>query len=264
MNILFLGDIVGRPGREAAAQALSKLRHRFKADFVIANGENLAHGKGVTLSALEELRSAGVDFFTSGNHVWKKEGRELLQNKSIPLVRPANYPPGVIGRGFEIIPVMTQKIAVINLIGRTFFRAHYDCPFRTADTIIEQLATQKPNVILIDFHCEATSEIRALGFYLDGRVTALLGTHTHVQTSDEQILPQKTAYITSAGMCGVRHSVLGKNKDLVINEFLKQDSVNSDWDSEWKECLVEGVAIESSRDGKAEKITRFSEVVKNA
>ncbi|MBU2025828.1 MAG: TIGR00282 family metallophosphoesterase [Patescibacteria group bacterium] len=261
MNILFLGDIVARPGREAIALALPKLKKKYQPDITIANAENIAHGKGVTQNALEELREAGIDFFTSGNHVWKKQGRLLLQNKNIPLIRPANYPPDVIGRGYEIINILAQKIAVINLIGRTFFRNHYDCPFRKADEIITQIKNQNPTAVLIDFHSEATSEIKALGYYLDGRISALIGTHTHIQTADEQILPQKTAYISDAGMCGEKHSILGKNKEEVIQGFLKQDSVDSGWDNDWNECIVEGIFIKTAKNGLAQKIQRIQEQI---
>lgn len=263
MNILFLSDIVGRPGRDAVAKVISDLKKEFSPDITIANAENISHGKGVTKNALDELIKVGIEFFTSGNHVWKKEGKALLQRKDVPLIRPANYPPDVIGRGYEIRNVLSQKIAIISLIGRTFFRFHYDCPFRTADTILREIEHEKCGTIFVDFHCEATSEARALGFYLDGRVSAVIGTHTHVQTSDDQLLPKGTAYITNAGMCGVSQSVLGKNKDQVIEGFLKQDSVEADWDSDWKECVVEGVNLKIDRNGKASSIERFSKLVSN-
>ena len=263
MKIIFLGDIVARPGREAVKKALPDLKKHYCPDIVIANAENIAHGKGVTTNSLQELIDTGIDFFTSGNHVWKKEGALLLQDKKNPLIRPANYPTGVIGRGYEIINVLTKKIAVINLIGRTFFRYHYDCPFRAADKILSEIEREKCDAVIIDFHSEATSETKALGFYLDGRISALVSTHTHIQTADEQLLPNKTAYISDAGMCGVRYSVLGKNREEVINSFLKQDSVDSDWDNEWNECIIEGVFIETKNGVEAKEIKRISEVIKN-
>ncbi|MEA3273152.1 MAG: TIGR00282 family metallophosphoesterase [Patescibacteria group bacterium] len=263
MKILFLGDIVGRPGRESVAKILPRLIKRYHPDITIANAENIAHGKGVTESSLQELMKIGIDFFTSGNHVWKKEGIKLLQDKSIPLIRPANYPSGVIGRGYEIINIRTQKIAIINLIGRVFFHSDYDCPFKKADEILAEIAREKCDTIFIDFHSEATSEARALGFYLDGKISAIVGTHTHVQTSDEQLLSKKTAYITDVGMCGVKDSVLGKNKEEVIEGFLKQDSVGSDWYNDWKKCIIQGVFIETGKDRKAKKIERVLEIVEN-
>ncbi len=263
MKILFFGDIVARPGRESIAKVLPRLIKHYNPDITIANAENSAHGKGVTENSLQEMLASGIDFFTSGNHVWKKEGIKLLQNKSTPLIRPANYPEDVVGRGYEIINIRTQKIAVINLIGRIFFHNQYDCPFRKADEILALIARERCNAVLVDFHSEATSEARALGFYLDGKISALVGTHTHVQTADEQLLSNKTAYITDVGMCGVKDSVLGRNKEEVIESFFKQDSVSSDWDNDWKECIIQGVFIETGKNGKAKKIERISEIVKN-
>jgi len=263
MNLLFLSDIVGRPGREAVTRTLDGLKKEFAPDITIANAENIAHGKGVTESTIDELRKAGIDFFTSGNHVWKKEGKALLQRKDMPLIRPANYPPDVIGKGYAIRNVLSQKIAIINLIGRTFFRFHYDCPFRTADSILKEIAHEKCSAVFVDFHSEATSETRALGFYLDGRVSAVIGTHTHVQTADDQILPNGTAYITGAGMCGIHQSILGKNKDQVIEGFLKQDSVEADWDTNWAHCIIQGVNLKLGRDGTASSIERISKLVTN-
>jgi 2',3'-cyclic-nucleotide 2'-phosphodiesterase len=263
MKILFFGDIVARPGRESLAKILPKITKKYKPDITIANAENSAHGKGVTENSLQEMREMGIDFFTSGNHVWKKEGIRLLQDPANHLIRPANYPEGVIGKGYEIINIRTQKIAIINLIGRIFFPNQYDCPFRKADEILTTIAKEKCNAIFVDFHSEATSEARAMGFYLDGKISALVGTHTHVQTADEQILPKKTAYITDVGMGGIKHSILGKNKNEVLNCFLKQDSVSSDWENDWKECIIQGVFVETEKGGTAKRIERISETVKN-
>ena len=263
MKILFLGDIVGRPGRESVAKILPHLTKGYQPDITIANAENVAHGKGVTESSLQELIAMGIDFFTSGNHVWRKEGKKLLQDSSVPLIRPANYPVGVLGRGYDIINIRTQKIAIINLIGRVFFHSDYDCPFKKADEILAEIAREKCNAIFVDFHCEATSEARAMGFYLDGRISAIVGTHTHVQTSDDQLLPKKTAYITDTGMCGIKNSILGRDQAEIIEVFLKQDSVEADWKNDWKECIVQGVFIETGKDGKAKKIERVLEIVEN-
>ena len=262
LKILFLGDIVARPGREAVVQALPKLKAEYKPDLVIANAENIAHGKGVTQNTLNELLSGGIDFFTSGNHVWKKEGSLLLENRQIPLIRPANYPEGVPGRGFEILPVLSKKIAIINLIGRTFFKNHYDCPFKAADRILAELEKENLNAIIVDFHAEATSEAKALGYYLDGRVSAVLGTHTHIPTADEEILENKTAFITDVGMCGVKDSILGKNKEEILETFLKQDAVTADWDETWSECVIQGVYLEIDNNKEAKKIARVSKTVK--
>jgi hypothetical protein len=263
MNIIFLGDIVGRPGREAVERQLSTLKTKYEADFVIANVENAAHGKGVTYNTLNQILESGVDFFTSGNHVWKKEGRKILSDNQLPLIRPYNYPKGVIGKGYEVINVLTKRVAVINLIGRTFFRFHYDCPFRAADEILEELKNKNLDYIIVDFHCEATSEVKALGYYLDGRVSAVLGTHTHIQTADEEIFEKGTAYISDAGMCGDKDTILGKDKQEVIEGFLKQDSVESNWYSDWKRGTVQGVVLTLDRKLKVKKIKRISEIIIN-
>ncbi|MBD3238016.1 MAG: TIGR00282 family metallophosphoesterase [Candidatus Moranbacteria bacterium] len=262
MKIIFLGDVVARPGREAVKKAMDKLKTKYQPDLIIANAENIAHGKGLTQNTLQELKKSGVDFFTSGNHVWKKEGKLLLENPKMSLIRPANYPEGVIGKGYQILNVLTQRVAIINLIGRTFFRHHYDCPFRAADHILAQLESEKPNGIFVDFHCEATSEARAMGFYLDGRVSAVIGSHTHVQTADDQILSGQTAYLTDAGMCGKLNSVLGKNTNQVIDGFLKQDSVESDWDNDWEQAQIQGVLVEITRNLHAKKIIRINHIIK--
>lgn len=259
MNIIFLGDVVARPGREAVKKIINQIKNDYNADFVIANAENIAHGKGVTINTIQELMDAGIDCFTSGNHVWKKEGKIILANKDYPLIRPANYPKEVtLGDGYKTFKVLTKKLVVMNLIGRTFFRNHYDCPFKRANELLKEIYLQNPDSIIVDFHCEATSEIRALGYFLDGKVSAVFGTHTHVQTADDQILPRKTAYISDAGMCGIKHSILGKDKDEVIEGFLKQDAVVSNWYNEWEEGIVQGVFIKSKSSKSAEKIEKFS------
>ena len=236
LKILFLGDIVGKIGRRAVTEILPKLKERYKIDLVIANVENLAHGQGATLKTLAEIQDAGVDFFTSGNHVWKKkEVIEIFQKNEIPIIRPANYPPQVPGKGYRIIEVGTKKVAIINLLGRVFMREDMDCPFRMADEILESLSgsdadsnadrrelTEMANAVIVDFHGEATSEKVALGWYLDGRVSAVIGTHTHVPTADQKIFPQGTGYISDAGMIGAKESVLGVDKNIVIKRFLDQ------------------------------------------
>ena len=235
LKILFLGDIVGKIGRRAVAKILPKLKEKYKIDLTIANVENLAHGQGATLKTLTEIQEAGVDFSTSGNHIWKKkEVIEIFQKGEFPIIRPANYPPSVPGEGYRIIEVGSKKVAIINLMGRSFMKEDLDCPFRKVDEILEKLqATNYPGLaprsgagklqaIIVDFHTEATSEKRALGFYLDGRVSAILGTHTHVPTADGQILPQGTAYISDVGMIGAKESILGVDKNIIIKKMLDQ------------------------------------------
>ncbi|OGO79126.1 MAG: metallophosphoesterase [Clostridiales bacterium GWB2_37_7] len=218
MNILCIGDIVGKPGRNFINTMLPKIIREYSIDFVVANGENCAHGVGLTKNTYEELVYAGVDVITMGNHTWaKKEVIEFIEEKT-NLIRPANFPTNNPGRGYTIIEKAGMKIAVVNLVGRVYMDS-YDCPFRKADEILAKLEN-KADIIIVDFHAEATSEKLALGWYLDGKVTAVFGTHTHVQTSDERLLPKGTGYITDVGMTGPYNSILGVDKDIIIKKFI--------------------------------------------
>lgn len=221
MKILFVGDVVGRPGRNALSIRLGRLVDRHEVDLVVVNGENAAAGFGLTLDILREFFDLGVDVITSGNHIWdKKEIFEHLDREH-RLLRPANYPPGLPGRGSGVYSTSAGiPVGVINLEGRVFMN-NLECPFRCADALVADLRRQTP-VILVDFHAEATSEKVALGHYLDGRVSAVVGTHTHIQTADEQILPGGTAYLTDAGMTGSLDAVIGIRKELAIERFLTQ------------------------------------------
>lgn len=221
VSILFIGDVVGRAGRQALSRALHTLVDRHRVDLVIANGENAAGGFGLTREKGEELFSLGVQVITGGNHVWDKRESYDFLNADSRVVRPANYPPGVPGRGSTIVRIPSGiPVGILNLEGRVFMGA-LECPFRTADREIEALSAETP-VIVVDFHAEATSEKSSLGWYLDGRVSAVVGTHTHVQTADERILPGGTAYITDAGMSGAFDSVIGMRKEEPIQRFLTQ------------------------------------------
>ena len=214
MIILAVGDVIGKPGRQACARLLPELREKYNLDLVIVNAENVAGGIGVTPGTAEELLDTGADVLTSGNHVWNhKEILPCLEG-DMPILRPLNYPPGVPGRGYVII----GRALVVNLIGRTFMNA-YDCPFRAMDRLLDELE-DRPSAIIVDFHAEATSEKMAMGRYLDGRVSAVLGTHTHVGTIDTQILPEGTAYVTDIGMVGPVNSVIGDDIDAVLKRFL--------------------------------------------
>jgi hypothetical protein len=213
--VLAIGDIIGGPGRRAVKDILPGIREQYGIDFVIANGENVAGGLGLTLKTADELFGAGVDVITSGNHIWAQKEIIPYLDSELPILRPLNYPPGVPGRGFL---VFRNRVVVVNLIGRTFI-GNFDCPFRAMDKLLTELKT-KPAVIIIDFHAEATSEKMALGRYLDGRVSALLGTHTHVGTIDAQLLPKGTAYVTDIGMTGPVNSVIGDDTDTVLSRFL--------------------------------------------
>ena len=221
MRLLVVGDVVGRPGRRAVKANLGELKREFNLDLTIANGENAAGGNGITREVAQELFNAGVDVITMGNHVWSKKDSYDYINKETRIVRPANYPPGAPGAGVNIFETSRKtKVAVINLSGRIFLPP-LDCPFRKVDEILLRLK-EEARVIVVDFHAEATSEKIAMGWHLAGRVSAVCGTHTHVQTADEQILPGGTAYITDLGMTGPRDSVIGVKKELVINKFISQ------------------------------------------
>lgn len=221
MKVLFIGDIVGKPGRRVVFNLLHKIVDKYKIDFCIANCENAAGGFGITLDVTNQLLKEGIDVLTSGNHIWdKKEVNDFIDQEE-RLLRPANYPEGTPGHGSVIEETASGKsVGVINLCGRVFI-GNLECPFRTADREIDSLKS-KTDVIIIDFHAEATSEKIALGWYLDGRVSAVIGTHTHVQTADEKVLPKGTAYISDVGMTGPTHSVIGIKKEIAIERFLSQ------------------------------------------
>jgi hypothetical protein len=219
MNILFIGDIIGKPGRRAVRELLPRLAAEAGIDVVIANCENAAAGFGVTRDVVEELYRDGIHVLTSGNHFWdKKEVLDFAEDYET-LLRPANYPDGVPGWGSAILPTSTgEYVGVLNLAGRVFM-APLDCPFRTADRELARLE-KKARIIIVDVHAEATSEKQALGWYLAGRVSAVIGTHTHVQTADACIRPGGTAYLTDAGMTGPFESVIGIGKDIILERFL--------------------------------------------
>ncbi len=214
MLILAIGDVIGRPGRQAVQKLLPNLRQQYGLDLVIANVENSAGGLGVTPTTAGELLGAGADVLTSGNHIWAQ--REIIPylDSEMPILRPLNYPPGVPGRGY----IVKGQAMVVNLIGRTFM-SNFDCPFRAMDHLLSDLK-EKPPVIVVDFHAEATSEKVAMGRYLDGRVSAVLGTHTHVGTIDAHLLPQGTAYVTDIGMVGPVGSIIGDDIGAVLQRFL--------------------------------------------
>ncbi len=223
LRVLMVGDAIGRPGREALKAVVPGYKESGKAHFVIANAENSAHGKGITRETAKQMLAAGVDVLTAGNHTWDNKDVFQLIGTEQRLLRPANFQntPEVPGRGYGIFEVPGfdgVKIAVINLIGRVLMN-HADCPFRTADAILNEVSRETA-IRFLDFHAEATSEKIALGWYLDGRISAICGTHTHVQTADEQVLPEGTAYLTDLGMTGGHRGVIGVKSPEVLHRFL--------------------------------------------
>ena len=221
MRILILGDVVGRPARRAMRDILPELIEREKADLVIANAENAAGGMGVDIKSAKELFSAGVHVLTSGNHIWKKKEIYSFLDEHETLIRPANFPAGAPGRGWCFWRHNELRAVIINLQGRVFMPNHVEDPFRCVDGLLQNHGRLAP-VIIVDMHGEATSEKTAMGWYLDGRASVVYGTHTHVPTADERILPNGTAYITDIGMCGPLDSVIGMEREVVIQGFLTQ------------------------------------------
>lgn len=262
MRIGFMGDIVGKPGRNAVVAKISELKKRFSWDFIIANAENAAAGFGVTAQIGDELLSAGIDVLTSGNHIWDQKGTEEYLSKLPLLLRPANYPnypkyptPGL---GMVIAPVKQSDVtvAVINLMGRTFMEA-IDCPFAVGEKLVDEVL-QKTPIVIIDFHAETTSEKRAAGWFFAGKATAVLGSHTHVQTADETVLEGRTGYITDAGMCGPERSVIGMNIDKMLFRFLSKRKVRFDVGHE--DVHIRGVSLEvDEKTGRCLRIERFDE-----
>ncbi len=220
IHVLFIGDIVGEAGRRAVIALLPTLVQTHHLEMVIANAENAAGGAGITPKIADELFAAGIHVLTSGNHIWqKKEIMDYIARQGF-LIRPLNFPAGTPGRGSCITTIADgQKIAVVNLLGRVFLDG-FSCPFRAAEQEIQRLNTLGDVMVIFDFHAEATSEKQALGWFLDGRAAAVLGTHTHVQTADERVLPKGTAYITDAGMTGAIDSVIGVKTELAVKKFL--------------------------------------------
>ncbi|HSX39500.1 MAG TPA: TIGR00282 family metallophosphoesterase [Candidatus Saccharimonadales bacterium] len=234
MKILFIGDIVASPGRDAVKEVLPKLKKETGADFVIANAENLAHGRGATEETVHEMMNAGVNYFTGGDHLFWHPGFEDVVD-SLPVIRPANYPNPFPGNGSVIIDLKEHgNLLLVNLMGRTSFggqNSYLNDPFRTIDSILEQVKDKNIAISIVDFHAEATSEKAALGFYLDGRVTAVVGTHTHIPTCDNRLLPKGTMFVSDIGMTGNIDSVLGVKKEIIIKQFLTASNQKFEWES---------------------------------
>ncbi len=257
LRLLCLGDVVGRPGRRALKERLSSLRQELRADLVIVNAENAAGGLGPSAETVQEICGYGADLITLGDHTWhKKDFGSFLESNKTFCVRPANYPAGAPGQGFTICnKLATGPVGVINLIGRVFMNSTLDCPFRTVDRLLsEELAECK--VIIVDMHAEATSEKVAMGRYLDGRVSLVFGTHTHVQTADQQIFPKGTGFISDLGMCGASSGVIGMKAETAIQRFLSGLPVGYQV-AECDAALICGVICEiDGATGKTLKIER--------
>jgi metallophosphoesterase (TIGR00282 family) len=254
LRILFVGDIYGRPGREAVGHFVPLLRRDKKIDFVVGNVENAAGGRGLTDPVAKELFAAGIDVFTLGNHTWdRKETLPLLQD--LRILRPANYPPSLPGKGLGVYPVNGKRVAVLQLMGRLHLDT-IDCPFRAADALLKDLAA---DVVFVDMHAEASSEKQAMGWYLDGRVAAVVGTHTHVQTADERILTGRTAYIGDVGMAGPRDGIIGGERAPALERFLTGVRVRlsvAEGDAQFCAVIVD---VDEST-GRARTIERVNEI----
>jgi metallophosphoesterase (TIGR00282 family) len=234
MKILFVGEIVAKPGRQTVERVLPSVIKEYKPDVVFANCENLSGGRGITEDKIEQMRVAGIDYFTSGEHVfYQKDADEILD--SVPVIRPANYPEGTPGQGYKIIDSgKNGRILLINLMGITSYggkNAFLDNPFQKIDQILEITKDEEIDARIVDFHAEATSEKYSMGFYLDGRVDALIGTHTHVPTCDNMVLPKGTLYVTDVGMVGAIDSSLGVKADITIKMFLTARNQRFEWES---------------------------------
>jgi len=259
MRILFIGDIVGSPGREAVKIALPELKKEYGLDFTVANAENAAGGSGITPRVIEELLGSGIDAFTSGDHVWKR--REILQiiDKDPRVLRPLNFPEGAPGKGFGVFKTKTGfNVGIINVLGRVFMEA-LECPFKASKEACAVLS-KDTKIIMVDIHAEATSEKVALGWYLDGKVSCVLGTHTHIQTADERILPRGTAYITDVGMTGPCDSVIGRRIEDVLARFIT--SIPTRFEVAKENVWLQGVVVDiDEHSGKARSITRVQRKV---
>jgi 2',3'-cyclic-nucleotide 2'-phosphodiesterase len=255
MKVIIIGDVVGKPGRRVLCASLKKLKDQHEAEFIVANIENAAEGAGVVPRVGDEILNAGVDVMTSGNHIYdKKEVIQYIENQP-RLIRPANYAPDAPGRGMWLGSTASgTRVAVINIQGRIFMPPT-DCPFRATDRLIAEIGNRAP-VIIVDHHAEATSEKQAMGRYLDGRVSVVVGTHTHVQTADEQILPGGTAYITDLGMTGPYDSIIGIESHLVVSRFVR--GLSNRYETATHDAQLRGVVVDiDERTGKALHIERL-------
>lgn len=257
MRVLFIGDIVGKPGKHAVSQLVPRLRREHNLDLVVANAENTAAGSGLTPQMFNKLRHIGIDACTMGDHIYRRREIVPTLHDSDRIVRPANYPPEAAGRRYIVVPAGNGKpVAIVSLMGRLFMNVRSDCPFHAVNDVLDELGADVKH-ILIDVHAETTSEKVSMGWYLDGRVSAVLGTHTHVQTADEKILPRGTAYITDVGMTGPHDSVLGRDKQAVVMSLVT--GMPYPYNVASKDVKLHGVLLElNDETGRATSITRIS------
>lgn len=255
IKILVLGDVVGRPGRTAIRERLRSLRERVGADLVIVNGENASGGVGIEGESAREIRAAGADVITLGDHTWqRKEAKQLLEDHRDWIIRPANYPEGAPGRGWTIVEVRGIKVGIFNLLGRVFISAPLDCPFRSAEKIVGTALKDCP-IKVLDMHAEATSEKIAMSHHLDGKISLQVGTHTHVPTADERICPHGTASITDLGMCGSEDGVIGMDASVALARFMT--GMNHAYQVSAGNALLRGVVCEvDAMTGRAVSIER--------
>lgn len=255
MRILFIGDVVSSPGREMIETYLPKLKEKYRPQLTVVNGENAAGGRGITEKIYRQMLEAGVQAVTLGNHSW--DNREIFDfiSEAKYLVRPANFPKDTPGQGICYIKINEYEVAVISIQGRTFMPP-LDCPFRTVEKLVEEAQKRTP-LIFVDFHAEATSEKQAMGWYLDGQVSAVVGTHTHVQTSDERILPNGTAYLTDVGMTGPYDGILGVNREAVLKRFLTSLPVRFEIPKQGRKQLSAVLIDVDKKTGKATNIKRI-------
>jgi metallophosphoesterase (TIGR00282 family) len=264
MKVLFIGDVVGKLGRKTVGKVLPNLKKKEKIDLVIANAENLAHGRGASKKVLQELLDYGVDFFTSGPHIFSLP--EVFDGE-FPLIRPANYPSETPGWGFAALEIKDKKILVVNLagseefIGRSYLEKgkEFENAFEVGEKVISSEG-KEADLIIVDFHAELTSEKKALGFFLDGRVTAVLGTHTHIPTADAQILPKGTGYVTDVGMVGAADSVLGVKKEIIIKRLARDARDPFEW-VEKGPAVFNSVLLETNPKGSVEEVVRIDREV---
>jgi len=257
MRVLFLGDIIGLPGRSMFQKHISKIKEELEIDAVIVNGENSSHGRGITSKIVRFFKHNKADVITSGNHIWRQKEIYPYLSEHTDLLRPANYPSECPGIGYTTFSCKGKEIGVISLQGRIFMRDHVSCPFKTAETIVENLK-RKTNIIFVDFHAEATSEKMGLAYFLDGNISGLVGTHTHVQTADERILPGGTAYITDIGMSGSLNSMIGMKKEQIIKHLRTQMPVRFEVET-CPPYMINGVYIDiDSYSGLAIDIKRIN------